>query len=433
MTPPDFLFRVSPLKLHVRTATQTHGEPAVYELFCRLTPTGGDKQDEQQDGGTATVQWSIWKTYDEFQAFDNQMRAVRESLFAKMMVTVVFAPGHRVRAFFHQDHTPSFLEKRRAELDFYMQRVMLFPNVAEFSKRRGGCKVLADFVRAEEHMDCSGLLVPMSPNMNVSGVFSSSFDLLRDSAGSDNRASCASVMGTGDKANSVRKKSRLKIEEEVALRCGDHELKRFKKHARTFRKENDPAAAAAAFVEFLLKAFEPEFAGWIVQRFVRSLKSAEKREALRAAASLSMASKDIDRIEESRSQRRDCRTCSQDDDEASHGAEKYDQKLQGYSDRHQNSDGRASDPAILGRISRKKANRQILERVNALSNGDALSVDKFKQAAKALGNQGMSGQAFADFLRVTYGKQEAEKLLLLVVEVVPQPLVQQELRVAMVR
>ena len=110
-----------------------------------------------------------------------------------------------------------------------------------------------------------------------------------------------------------------------------------------------------------------------------------------------------------------------------------DQKLQGYSDRHRNSDGRASDPAILGRISRKKANRQILERVNALSNGDALSVDKFKQAAKALGNQGMSGQAFADFLRVTYGKQEAEKLLLLVVEVVPQPLVQQELRVAMVR
>uniref|UniRef100_M4B6M4 Uncharacterized protein n=1 Tax=Hyaloperonospora arabidopsidis (strain Emoy2) TaxID=559515 RepID=M4B6M4_HYAAE len=467
MTPPDFLFRVSPLKLHVRTATQTHGEPAVYELFCRLNTTC-DKQETKQEGEPAAsaVQWSIWKTYDEFQAFDNQMRAVRESLFAKMMVTVVFAPGHRMRAFFHQDHTPGFLEKRRAELDFYMQRVMLFPNVAEFSKKRGGCKVLADFIGAEQHIDCSGLLVPMSPNMNVSGDFSSSMGMRRDdSTNSDNRVSCVSGVGTGDKVNSVRKKSRLEIEEEVALRCGDHELKRFKKHARLFRKENDPVAAATAFVEFLLKTFDPEFAGWIVQRFVRSLRSAEKREALRAAASLSMASTDVDRMEESRSQRRNCRTSSQDDEGADHGVEKYgtfamqcngtvvdswftcshlissvmveflrvDQKLQGLSDRHQNSDARASDPAILGRISRKKANRQILERVNALSNGDALTVDKFKQAAKALGNQGMSGQAFADFLRLTYGKQEAEKLLLLVVEVIPQPLVQQELRVALVR
>uniref|UniRef100_A0AAV1VL86 PX domain-containing protein n=1 Tax=Peronospora matthiolae TaxID=2874970 RepID=A0AAV1VL86_9STRA len=436
MTPPDFLFRVSPLKLHVRTATQTHGEPAVYELFCRLNTTC-DQQEAQQEGepaAAAAVQWSIWKTYDEFQAFDNQMRAVRECLFAKMMVTVVFAPGHRMRAFFHQDHTPSFLEKRRAELDFYMQRVMLFPNVAEFSKKRGGCKVLADFIGAEQHIDCSGLLVPMSPNMNVSGDFSSSMGMQRDdSTNSDNRVSCASGVGTGDKVNSVRKRSRLEIEEEVALRCGDHELKRFKKHARFFRKENDPVAAATAFVEFLLKTFDPEFVGWIVQRFVRSLRSAEKREALRAAVSLSMASTGVDRMEESRSQRRNCRTSSQDDEGADHGVEKYDQKLQGLSDRHQNSDARASDPAIHGRISRKKANRQILERVNALSNGDALTVDKFKQAAKALGNQGMSGQAFADFLRLTYGKQEAEKLLLLVVEVIPQPLVQQELRVALVR
>jgi hypothetical protein len=27
--PPDFLMRVPPLKLHVRNATQTNGEPAV--------------------------------------------------------------------------------------------------------------------------------------------------------------------------------------------------------------------------------------------------------------------------------------------------------------------------------------------------------------------------------------------------------------------
>lgn len=110
-----------------------------------------------------------------------------------------------------------------------------------------------------------------------------------------------------------------------------------------------------------------------------------------------------------------------------------EQKLQSFSNSQRNSGSRVSDPAVLGRVSRKKANRQILERVNALSNGNMHTVDEFKQAAKALGNQEMSGQAFVDFLRSTFGKREAEELLLLVVEVVPQPQVQQELRVALAR
>ncbi|CAH0491222.1 unnamed protein product [Peronospora farinosa] len=96
MTPPDFLLRVPPLKLHVRNATQTTGKPAVYELFCQFNKKEEEKQDEPQQ----VAQWSLWKTYDEFQAFDNRMRAARQSIFAKMMVTVAFAPGHRVRAFF---------------------------------------------------------------------------------------------------------------------------------------------------------------------------------------------------------------------------------------------------------------------------------------------------------------------------------------------
>ena len=96
-----------------------------------------------------------------------------------------------------------------------------------------------------------------------------------------------------------------------------------------------------------------------------------------------------------------------------------------------NPGSHVSDLAVPGRISRKKANRQILERVNALSDGDMDTVDKFKQAAKALGNQEMTSQAFVDFLRSMFGKQGADELLFLVVEVIPQPQVQQELRVAL--
>ncbi|KAG7384566.1 hypothetical protein PHYPSEUDO_002466 [Phytophthora pseudosyringae] len=429
MTPPDFLLRVPPLKLHVRNATQTNGEPAVYELFCRLNKTR-----EKQDEPVEVMQWSLWKTYEEFQAFDNQMRAARASPFAKMMVTVAFAPGHRVRAFFHQDQTASFLEMRRAELDFYMQRVMLFPDVVEFSKR-GGCKVLADFIGAEQHMDVSGLLGPASPSMNMSGGFSLSRGMRRDSTDSDNRASLASATGgAGDKISSRRKMCRLEIEEELALRSGAHELKRFKKRARVFRKENDPVAAADPFVDFLHKEYEPDFALWILRRFVRSLKSAEKREALCAAGGVSIASIDAEEMDENTVQRQNRRLSMQEEEEADRRSKKCaEQKLQSFSSSQRSSGGRASDPAVPGRVSRKKANRQILERVNALSNGDVHTVDEFKQAAKALGNQEMSGQAFVDYLRSIFGKKEAEELLLLVVEVVPQPQVQQELRVALAR
>jgi hypothetical protein len=420
-----------------------------------------NKTREKQDEPQQVLQWSLWKTYEEFQAFDSQMRAARQSPFAKMMVTVAFAPGHRVRAFFHQDQTNSFLEKRRAELDFFMQRVMLFPDVAEFSKR-GGCRVLADFIGAEQFMDCSALLGPPSPSFNASGVFSSSRGLLRDSTDSDNRASVASAAGAEDKTSSRRKMCRLEIEEELALRGGAHELKRFKKRARVFRKENDPVAAADPFVEFLHKEFEPDFALWILRRFVRSLKSAEKREALCVAGGISAASLDAEDAGESRSQRQNRRLSVQDDDEADRRSKKYgtlwrwrvepsggrsnlsivscctitesppaEQKMQSFSSSQTGSDRRISDPAVPGRVSRKKANRQILERVNALSRGDVDVVGEFKQAAKALGNQEMSGQAFVDYLRSTFGKQQAGELLELVVEVVPQPQVQQELRVAL--
>ncbi|KAG7396480.1 hypothetical protein PHYBOEH_002246 [Phytophthora boehmeriae] len=426
MTPPDFLLRVPPLKLHVRNATQTNGEPPVYELFCRL-----NKTQEKQENPAEVMQWSLWKTYEEFQAFDNQMRAARKSTFAKMMVTVAFAPGHRVRAFFHQDQTAGFLEKRRAELDFYIQRVMLFPDVADFSK--GGCKVLADFIGAELYMDCSGLAHPTSPTMHMSGVFASSGGMQRGSYESDARVSSMSAAGAGDKTSSRRKLCRLEIEEEITLRGGAHELKRFKKRARAFRKENDPVAAVDPFVEFVQKEYDPDFSSWILQRFVRSLKSGEKRDALCAASGVSMSSVDDEDDLENRSQRQNRRLSVQDDEMERQSKRFAEQKLQSFSSSQTSMGSRGSDPAVPVKVSRKKANRQILEHVNSLSNGNMHVVDEFKQAAKALGNQEMSGEAFVSYLRSTFGKKAAEELLVLVVEVIPQPQVQQELRIALAR
>ncbi|KAL7680464.1 putative Phox domain, PX domain superfamily protein [Plasmopara halstedii] len=418
MTPPDFLLRVPPLKLHVRNATQTSGEPAVFELFCRLNKAWGNN-----DNPADAVQWSLWKTYEEFQAFDNQMRAVRKSPFSKMMVTVAFAPGHRVRAFFHQDQTSTFLEKRRAELDFYMQRVMLFPDATDFSKC-GSCKVLADFIDAKQYMDCSGLL---SPSM---GSFLSSRGIQRSSSSSVDRASLVSALDNGDNHSSRRKMYRIEIEEELTLRGGPHQLKRFRKCARAFRKENDPVAAAKPFVEFLQNEYETEFAQWILKLFVRSIKSTEKREALCVAGGILGASVDGEDMNERKARQNYFLGLGKE--EEAERPKNVDREQLSFANTEKVG-GQASDPAVAGRLSRKKANRQILERVNSLSNFNAQIVCEFKQAAKALGNHEMSGQAFVDYVRSTFGEGEAEKLLLLVVESVPQPQVQRELRLALAK
>lgn len=238
------------------------------------------------------------------------MRSPPTAAFARMMVTVAFAPGHRVRAFFGQDQRPSFLDKRRAELDFFMQRIMLFPDVAEFAKPNApGSQVLADFVQASQYMDCSGLAkvggdTGVSPTTTISSVGANG---LRDSSTSNPMGSSrgfrfGSSIGPRSSDESVhsgvvtsrqtsastssRRACKLEIEEELTLRFGEHQLKRFKKRARAVRKENDPVAAAKAFVAYLDKEFEPDFARWLLRTFIHSLKSDELRRVLRAAGGI---------------------------------------------------------------------------------------------------------------------------------------------------
>lgn len=95
-------------------------------------------------------------------------------------------------------------------------------------------------------------------------------------------------------------------------------------------------------------------------------------------------------------------------------------------DRYSQDEG--DNPVATARMTRKKANREILERVNKLARGDLQKVAAFKQAAKALGNREMSSDEFVTFVRDTLGRKHTSKLLLLVVDVVPDPQIQQALR-----
>lgn len=440
------LLRVVPLKLQVCNATQTNGESPVvrlymylsryvcvhigvsyacllivttaacvskqYEIFCRWR-----KEKQKPEDSFVYTEWSVWKTYEEFQAFDTDLRTQKRCTFAKMMVTVAFAPVHRVRMFFHQDQTTKFLEKRQKELDYYMQRILLFSDVGEFVSGKGS-KVLAEFIGADKYLDCARLLArsdssvsTMSPtalllerhSRETSGsvLRTLNVDMHAAFSPSGSYASSSATASSSEKhRGGTRKMAKQEIEDELVLRFGEHILKRFKKRARAFRKENDPIVAAHDLTKFVNHEFDAEFATWLLQRFMQTLKHEDKRSALKTAAG------DIFHDME---------------DDASRKARKSELKM-----RQSSLD---KDPSSSSsRLSRKKSSKQILACVEKYAHGNDEHIASFKVAAKALGNQEMTTKQFVSFVRATFGREDAQEILFLVVDVVPLPHVQRELR-----
>lgn len=406
-----------------------------YELFCRW------RNETKKPGDSFSyTEWSVWKTFEAFQTLDAKLRAQRPHCqFAKMMVTVAFAPEHKVRMFFHQDQTARFLEKRQKELDYYMQRILLFPGVSEFVSGTGS-RVLAEFLAADKHVDCSRLL--LASDLTASGVSLSPTSLLEHSQaeiGSGNSAmlrtlnvdmhaafspshsyaSSSATVSSFDKhrggasgpATSSRKVIKQEIEDELVLRFGEHQLKRFRKHARAFRKENDPTVAVHEFTKYVAAEYDAEFASWLLPRFLKTVKPEDKKIALKEACGDALL--------------------NERDDAASQKARKDElKKMQRAASAQSMTDSSTNNPAAssAAKLSRKKSSKEILARVEKYARGNAEHVESFKVAAKALGNQEMTTQQFVSFVRATFGRTNAQEILFLVVDVVPLPHVQRELR-----
>lgn len=384
----------------------------------------------------------MWKTFEAFQALDAKLRAQRSRCqFAKMMVTVAFAPEHKMRMFFHQDQTARFLEKRQKELDYYMQRILLFPGVSEFVSGTGS-RVLAEFLGADKHVDCSRLL--LASDLTASAVLLSPTSLLLEQhsqteTGSGNSAmlrtlnvdmhaafspshsyaSSSATASSFDKhrggasgpATSSRKVIKQEIEDELVLRFGEHQLKRFRKHARAFRKENDPTVAVREFTKYVAAEYDAEFASWLLPRFLKTVKPEDKKIAFREACGDALL--------------------NERDDAASRKARKDElKKMQRAASAQSMTGSSTNNPAAssAAKLSRKKSSKEILARVEKYARGNAEHVESFKVAAKALGNQEMTTQQFVSFVRATFGRANAQEILFLVVDVVPLPHVQHELR-----
>jgi hypothetical protein len=366
-----------------------------------------------------TAEWTLWKTFEDFQALDTDMRAMRTSSFARMMVPVAFAPEHKVRVFFHKDQTGSFLEKRRKELDYYMQRILMLPDVGDFCGGSGS-SVLAEFLHAGLHVTCHANLtgdgsqslspVSMASTSTVNSVSRGLRQLHVDLRRAYSPPSISgSVADKYDDEHEPRSRKLLKQEIEQALLArGEHELRVFKKRASAFRKENDAQCGAQDFVAFVNTQYDRAFAAWLVLRFARSLRCDEQRAALLAASGL----RDD---EDPHARHTQTGTFVLDMGEWI-GSWRLTETLVDTDKMRRNSMDKS--PVSMP-PARKRSKKEVLARVEKLAGGDADRVTAFKRAARDLGNNHMTTDDFVAFLNETFGDRDAQRILKLVVEVVP--------------
>ncbi|CEG37536.1 Phox homologous domain [Plasmopara halstedii] len=80
---------------------------------------------EQHGGTQLQASWRVFRTFDEFQGLDTQLRRA----FPQDMHSVARPPPHRRRTWLHRHRSAKFLAKRCAELNLYLECLVRSPHL----------------------------------------------------------------------------------------------------------------------------------------------------------------------------------------------------------------------------------------------------------------------------------------------------------------
>ncbi|CCI47813.1 unnamed protein product [Albugo candida] len=263
-----------PLTVTVRSARRGKDEltPATYEIYCQykqpLETYKSGKSANQSDSKQLVHEWSIWRSYEEFETFDAEMRK-RKSSYSKMMVTVLFAPTRHVHVFLRQDKTIRFLHRRRKDLDHYLQRILTFTNVADFHSGYGS-HILGEFIEADTHMRCYRIY----PSLHRSSISYTS-----SKCGRGKKVEKIMCLGrslekgqcVGLKCACYKTRSKLKAElqEYLTKRLSVTVFKQFRKEVRQLKMSKD---VSKFYEQYLYRDFTHSQCRWILSRFIPILK-----------------------------------------------------------------------------------------------------------------------------------------------------------------
>ena len=129
--------RVAEMPVGSRRASAPFAE---YEVVCSL------RLDATKVEHDMVKKWVIWRRYSDFERVDS---ALRPNLGWRMNDVGPFPPKHH---FCLDKLSPEFIEKRRAELDDYWQRLIVIDGVCDFHRPHDCQPSLAAFVDSENQL-----------------------------------------------------------------------------------------------------------------------------------------------------------------------------------------------------------------------------------------------------------------------------------------
>ncbi|OQR83346.1 hypothetical protein ACHHYP_14811 [Achlya hypogyna] len=260
------------------------GKSAEFEIACKAKCTTAKKLE------IVAVDWTIYKTVDEFQLLDTRLR--NDPVFGSRMRDVTFVPLHKTKVFFGQATKPSFLAKRQDDLGKYIRQVLSIADIADFHSSLGS-QILADFSLIYAHVVFANApaTVALDKSHGDDVVESTKADESASSYGpqQDDEPSRHSNSSDDVADDDLTQAQQEELQALIFQRIQEHTdadvLRQFQKHARRFGRAADDAIddEGRTFFAFMVRVFGRDFCAWLVPSLAQLLADPAKKRALRNA------------------------------------------------------------------------------------------------------------------------------------------------------
>ncbi|EQC26914.1 hypothetical protein SDRG_15247 [Saprolegnia diclina VS20] len=412
------------LHMHVR-GYRVLGKTAEFEIACKAKCSTAPRLE------MTAVEWSVFKTIEEFQLLDTRLR--NDAIYGSRMRDVTFVPLHKTKVFFGQAIKPSFLTKRQDALGKYLRQVLSIADIADFHSATGS-QVLADFSLIHAHVvfahtesthkanlpldvagsetskaddsyvvephldshDDSALDDPPPPTTTTSTTISAS----RESASSDDVAD-----------DELTQAQQEELQALIVQRIQEHTdvdvLKQFQKQARRFGRAAADAADAEghAFYAFMLRVFGREFCAWLVPSLAQLLADPIKKRALRNVLQAHDETPTVVVVAAAPPRPRPA-------------SEAILSTPPPFPTRPQRS-----RPASM-------SGKEVVAKVRDLVDGDEERVSEFKAMTKELRTSRLSASEYSDYVVSAFGPRQSQEVLVDVANAMTNPHVHEELTTA---
>ncbi|OQS07166.1 hypothetical protein THRCLA_00826 [Thraustotheca clavata] len=393
------------------------GKTAEFEVACKAKCTTSQKLE------MVTVDWSVFKTFEEFQVLDTRLRL--DPIYGNRMHDVTFVPLHKAKVFFGQATKKSFLTKRQEALGKYLRQVLSIPDIADFHSELGS-KVLADFSliysQVVFHHDSNQTSTTHEDTTPLSHGLLSNIDGEASKADESEPADDTRSSDESDETN-LTPAQQEELQSLIFQRIEEHSdlsvLKQFQKHARRFGRATEATIndEGQTFYVFMVRSFGLDFCAWLVPSLAQLLPDAAKRRALRKAMEATPTEVKVPEPEP-----------------VSIVEEQPVIIIAPPRPRPASDAVLSTPPPFPVRPTRSRpasmSGKEVLAKVRTFVDGDEERISEFKAMTKELRTSRLSASDYSDYVVSTFGPHTSHEVLQDVANAMTNPHVHEELQQA---